>query len=144
MDDHDLLLVGSVVEDIAARLREGEGEDGRCGVTSCILSRHFFLKDLEGTKVEDVVRVHHTVLHVNWVVNRARDIEHERVTLPDTVHWIEDLLLRARLNLESSTIDVVDELTTDLVAQSPPPLNNLLDGLRDSIASLKAIVAEGD
>lgn len=88
LDDHDLLRVGGIVEDVGACLNKCEGKDGGLVALS---TKHFFLEDLEGAVVEDIVRVHDTVLHVNREVARLRDREHERVVLVDAVDRVEDL-----------------------------------------------------
>ena len=70
LDDHDLLRVGRVVEDISAGLGECERKDASIVVVIGLTSEHVFLEDLEGTVVKDIVGVHHTVLHVDGEVIR--------------------------------------------------------------------------
>ena len=142
MHDHDLLLVGSVIEDVAASRREREGENGWSRISSGVLPLHFLFKDLEGTEVKDVIGVHHTVLHVDRIVDRGRNVEHKRVVLSNAVNWIEDLLLWVRLDLKSTTVDVVDELATDIVAKSSSPLDDFLNGSRDTEGTFEAIIAK--
>ncbi len=77
LDHKYLLVVGSIFEDIGALIIKCECENRWDLVIDGILSEHFLLEVGECAEVENVICVHHTVLHVDRIVAWTINVEKE-------------------------------------------------------------------
>jgi hypothetical protein len=80
------------MEHVSTPFSEGEREQGWGLIGLSSLTLHFNSQVKEGSEIKFCVSVHHRLSHVNRVMLRIINLEHERVSSFDAVHGVENFL----------------------------------------------------